>query len=309
MASLLLRLYLSMAIICVHFLQVSGVGKCYQCYGLLCSKINSQVVDCPIGMCFMISVDVTNHYRGCFQSTEYFFNECKKNRFTRCRVCKGNLCNDWEVVDRTMEISCKRCETGVCTPKKDSMSFQKCPYFRFPESPRCYTILDRLTNMYTFGCANQMTLEQVKLCESDWFQSVCQYCDTPNCNNKFFRGSLVTALSCFVDSGKTSKHCSTIPNKFPYFGCYTAKMDELYPAYGCLQELFESPDDGTYQSLFTSNSLAGSLLVCFTDKCNTPFNNTMSKRYLRVWSFINPINSYFSWTNGLWQLVLRHNAG
>lgn len=280
MASVLIR-YLSIAI-CVLFLQVSVASKCYRCYGLLCNKTNSEEVNCPSGMCFMLSLDVTKHYRGCFQPSEYFFNECKQNRFTRCRVCRGNLCNELNVVDRTVEISCKRCERGVCTPEKDKKSFQKCPFFRFPESPRCYTIIDRLTDMYTFGCANEMTWEQIKLCESDWFQSACQYCDTPNCNDKFFRGSRVTKLNCFVDADNSFKQCSITPNQFPYFGCYTAKMGGRHPNYGCLQELYKSPEDKNYQYLFTTNSMEDSILVCFTDKCNIPFKSTMSKRYFEI---------------------------
>lgn len=240
---------------------------CYHCMGPDCDPKTSEVMECDTGMCFLMTVEVINTYRGCFKSGNPLTKECKENRFSSCLVCKGNLCNSQDAINGGYVISCLKCSKGICGPNLKMQGFRRCPLFRTPELPRCYSIVDRYTNEYTFGCANEMTMEQSRMCERDYFKSVCQFCDTPNCNVEFFRGSEPRSLLCYSNSGWI--YCATNNNQFPYYGCYTKGlgMNQTFTK-GCLSDLYESPTDPNYQALFDGTSANSSIVVCFTDKCN-----------------------------------------
>lgn len=270
MAALITAHFLLLCALILTLVRLIAAQKCYQCMGADCNPDIASTVNCPSSLCFVLTVDVINSFRGCFKPGGYLVAECKANRFSSCAVCKGNLCNNKQPVHMATQLSCLRCKRGVCGPKQKPKGFRKCPLFRYPELARCYSIVDRFTDQYTFGCANEMTVEQSRLCERDWFQSVCQYCDTPNCNVGFFRGAHPRGLRCLTPQGQTIR-CNAVNNQFPYFGCYIGNLANATHTYGCLSDLFQSADDPQYMSLFVENSLASSLIVCFEDLCNKEF--------------------------------------
>lgn len=274
-----LRVLFISIIVCalIYFHSTTAQDKtCYECMGRHCTSKNSKKVVCPSDFCFIMTVNVTNSFRSCYKPGGYLVAECNKHRFSSCYVCKGFLCNDLKLVKEDIpQISCLSCPKGVCGPKLTLIGFRKCPHFRFPEQPRCYSIVDRFNNEYTFGCANEMTLEQSRLCDNDWFRSVCQYCDTPNCNVDFFRGEAPRSLQCLTDIlGELQPiWCKPKNNVFPYHGCYIEDITSSLAMQGCLGDRFRTPEDPHYQNLMISNTM----LVCFEDNCNKKFDPNEGK--------------------------------
>lgn len=249
---------------------------CHECVGFQCNRnsSSSKVIVCHKSVaCFvLLTHDNFLSYRGCFMVGGYYYKTCKEHMYTRCRLCHTSLCNDWDTVDTRSEISCGKCEKGLCSPTKPLISFRKCPYFMHPEPPQCFSMVDRMSNEYTFGCVNEMTREQRTLCDMDWFHSVCKYCDTPNCNSEFFRGSNMNSLSCYNAANSESKRCEITKNWFPYWGCYTSNLGTGHEKYGCLASLFTSIKDKKYHDLFTTGKLDSAIVVCFTSNCNGKFD-------------------------------------
>lgn len=255
---------------------------CYTCMGQECALNNSKIVECSTGMCFTMTIEVTQTYRGCYILNGFLTAECQQKQFSSCNVCRGNLCNNNDLLDpATAQISCLKCKKGVCKPDSILPNFRRCPMFRYPELPRCYSIVDRYMDEYTFGCANEMTMEQFQMCDRDWFQSVCKFCDRPNCNTEFFRGAAPSALRCHSGvKGNILTYCHRDNNMFPYFGCFTWGLrPSENPHYGCLSDLFRSPDDVNYMNLYSHNSTFGSMYVCFTDFCNSKLNKAKLGTY------------------------------
>lgn len=247
-----------------HFHPTTSSIKCYQCDGILCTSLDLfEKVDCP-EMCFVISLFGTTVYRGCYAQGGYMVNYCNRYRTSRCHVCVGFLCNS--MIFWGKHITCRICPRGLCTEKTAELSFyQACPRFRFPEVMHCFTIVDPWTMEYTFGCGNEMTLEQHELCEKDYTGAVCRICDTPNCNNKFFYPKRKN-LECFVGDGTKTVTCENIGNSFPYYGCYQNTTGNKNQ-FGCYNTLFESSSDPRYEQLWTGDR-STSLEVCTEDRCN-----------------------------------------
>lgn len=251
--------------------------SCYSCGGFDCFLNGSQTVDCPTGLCMMMTVDVSQTVRDCAYPDSSDFIQCKNRIHSGCRLCKGNLCNNWPLLNEKNVISCLSCARGRCKPGSPNSSFRRCSLFRNPELPRCFTIVDRLLNDYTFGCANEMTKEQWEMCEYDYFQSVCRFCDTPNCNTKFFAGRTPNELKCYSTihgTGMVIKYCSK-NNMFPYFGCFTTGFKSKKIT-GCLSDFYTSPKDERYMKLFTDSDMANSMVVCFKDHCNKDWHDSQS---------------------------------
>lgn len=256
-------------------LQLARAQQCYHCLSRDCSLNKSEVVACTTNMCFMFTVQMDLTYRECYTETDPYYAQCNERRFSSCRVCSGNLCNDWPQFRTDVAFSCIKCARGVCTRKSGTQQVRTCPYFRNPELPRCYSIVDRYTNEYTFGCANEMTVAQAKMCDQDIFLTVCRYCDTPNCNEiNFFAGENPAALRCYSTIGigpNTYQFCERNNNQFPYYGCFVLNVG--YPAkkYGCLSDYFRSMDSEEYLDLFTEYNVNRSMVVCHQNMCNFPF--------------------------------------
>lgn len=280
-------------ILCLTISLASGDDEqvCYACNVPGCTVADSQVVNCNSGLCFMLSMNVFETYRGCFTEGAQLYTQCQDRQFSSCQVCKGSLCNDWSSLITNVEMSCVKCAKGICEFGKELKNFVRCPYFVYPQLPRCFSIVDRFTNEYTFGCANEMTNEQMLLCEKDWFQSVCKYCDTINCNTRFFRGENPVGLLCY--NGKTRLQiifCTTKDNHFPYYGCFST-TDETQEDYGCLSDLYSSPDDSNYLELFTGKTTKNDILVCFESLCNDKFDTSRCELSTRCF-FFNHSNLY-----------------
>lgn len=296
---LLYVLYISIIVCAIVCFQLTTTADCYNCMGVHCNANNSKIVSCPSGFCFILTVNVTSSFRSCYKPGGYLVGECNKHRFSSCYVCKGSLCNDMDLVQKDEpQISCFTCPKGICGPTVSVHSFRKCPRFRFPELPRCYSIVDRFINQYTFGCANEMTLEQRKLCDNDWFHSVCNYCDTPNCNKAFFRKEFPRNLQCvtYVVGEMQAIWCKPKNNVFPYHGCYIENIDSTPARHGCLSDRFHTPEDPRYQALMKSNTM----LVCFDDLCNKKFEPDMGKiNCIHCQYLENTMHllSYPSWTD------------
>lgn len=245
---------------------------CYFCHTPGCNPPGSLKVRCMSNLCFILHSDITNTYRGCFEPGRSMHKECEDKRFTSCHVCKGSLCNDWSSLISSGEFSCLKCAKGECNATSRKPPFVRCPYFMYPDLPRCYSLVDKFTNEYTFGCANEMTVEQMRICEKDWFQSVCKYCDTMNCNTQFFRKDSPLNLLCFAGSKREKIiFCKSENNAFPYYGCYSSVFSKIED-YGCLSDLYNSTDDEYYMALFTGTDVEHSIFVCFTNECNTKFD-------------------------------------
>lgn len=261
---------------------LSQSDNCYECFGLRCSQNQLTTVNCSTSMCFLLSFDVTNTFRSCYRPGGFLVQKCNAHRFSYCRVCKGHLCNNWPVVDDT-QISCRKCARGICSPeeKDNPITFRTCPRFLNPELPRCYTLVDRLTNEYSFGCANEMTLEERNLCDKDYFQSVCRYCDRSNCNTEFFRGADLTQLSCLISAKGQAEWCGPGNVDIPYHGCYIGNLqDPQEYKYGCVNKYSVFANSKSYEELFTEQRLERTVIVCFSDNCNKKFSKDLGEKNL-----------------------------
>lgn len=217
-------------------------------------------------MCFVVSLFGTQVHRGCYGPGRYMVHECNRYRNSRCAVCSKNLCNV-EVFAKHI-ITCRICARGVCSVRTNKLGFYRaCPRFRYPELPRCVTIVDPWTMEYTFGCANELTLEQHELCDGDYAESVCRICDTPNCNKQFLY-PFNKPLSCYTKPDADPLQCRLSGNKFGYYGCYRDESNKEKVKLGCFNDLFQSSLDPLYQNLWAGHNYTG-VTVCPSANCNS----------------------------------------
>lgn len=58
--------------------------------------------------CFFVAVEPDQIFRGCYEPEGTHLAECRRHRFTLCRICNGQACNNKPIYQDT-RFSCRKC--------------------------------------------------------------------------------------------------------------------------------------------------------------------------------------------------------
>lgn len=231
-------LHLSNCALRTIFLSAIAPVYCYQCSGLTCEPLPRYLETCGNALyrskarCYSVAWNNTNIYRGCYEPEDDFVQHCKDRILEDCVVCDGNGCNNQSLFS-DQYISCKNCPRGECTewslPRQD---YRLCPKFLMTQAPSCYHIVSYEMNLYTFGCTNEMSVEDYWYCKLDVFKFMCRICYTHNCNDFLIdfeaEGSRLVCHSLIASNGI---FCDRYTYLTPFTNC-VADINFLRPRIG-----------------------------------------------------------------------------
>lgn len=148
-----------------HLVPLPGAAVfCYQCSGLTCEPLEKYLQPCdndlnrPVARCYSVAWNLTNIYRGCYESADDNIEHCRDRRLTNCAICFGNGCNNQPLFQPlTKTITCKHCPYGMCPlhglPRDD---FHMCEPFLMTVTPSCYQLIDyaicRRLRLWLYEC-------------------------------------------------------------------------------------------------------------------------------------------------------------
>lgn len=225
---------------------VSTLGtRCYICTGLNCAPHSTHLTSCKSKVgpdtikCFFVAVDLDNIYRGCYEPNGTYVEFCNKHRRNYCQICQGQACNNHPIFTDT-PFSCRQCLQGRChyTDEPDRSTFKTCTPFFYGHVPRCFVYYYYGRLHYFFGCANALPLAIRSSCEADTFNTVCRYCDYPNCNDGYFANFQMIPHYRFVClSSITGSYinCNVYSKQVPVMGCFFNEAGQE-PYWGCLSD-------------------------------------------------------------------------
>lgn len=207
---------------------------CYQCSGLTCEPEEKYLQQCDndlnrlVARCYSVAWNLTNIYRGCYESADDNIEHCRDRRLSNCAVCSGNGCNNQPLFQpMTQKITCKHCPYGVCPlhgmPRDD---FRMCEPFLMTITPSCYQVIDYALGAFAFGCTNDLSPEDFHFCSQDRLKLSCRFCYTDNCNNAHHsylpaewtstRKRCAESITTFI----TNRFCDRYTILTPYAHCF-----------------------------------------------------------------------------------------